>query len=378
MVKSSPEHSQGSLWELARIFLKLGATSFGGPAAHISMMEEEFVHRRQWVTRAEFLELLALTNLIPGPNSTELAIHIGHRRAGWSGLMVAGVCFILPAFLIVTLIAAFYAHYAKLPQMESFLTGVKAVVLAVILQASSRFLLSLLKVSSITGENLRETFRSLRAHSSVFLLLLVVISALLHSAGMAEIPLLLGGGILALPLLKTNTRLWNAGALFWVFFKVGSVLFGSGYVLLSFLKSELIEKRGWLTETQLMDAIAVGQFTPGPVFTTASFIGYLLQGPSGALIATVGIFLPAFVFVALSIPAYQWMKKSEPLKQFLQGVVAVSVGLLFSTLVQLGQDSLVTPLSWGIFLVSLVLLRQRLPSAALILAGGILTLLLQI
>ncbi|AHZ84344.1 putative chromate transport protein [Bdellovibrio bacteriovorus] len=378
MAKSNPESSQGSLRELAWIFLKLGATSFGGPAAHISLMEEEFVHRRQWVTRAEFLELLALTNLIPGPNSTELAIHLGHRRAGWSGLVVAGVCFILPAFLLVTLIAAFYVHFAKLPQMESFLTGVKAVVLAVILQASSRFLLSLLKVSSITSNNLRENLRSLRAPSTVFLLLLVVISALLHSAGMAEIPLLLAGGILALPLLKTNTRLWNAGALFWVFFKVGSVLFGSGYVLLSFLKTELIEKRGWLTETQLMDAIAVGQFTPGPVFTTASFIGYLLQGPSGALIATVGIFLPAFVFVALSIPAYQWMKKSEPLKQFLQGVVAVSVGLLFSTLVQLGRDALVTPLSWGLFLVSLVLLRRRLPSAALILAGGILTLLLQI
>lgn len=372
MAKSNSQNSQGSLWELAWIFLKLGATSFGGPAAHISLMEDEFVHRRQWVTRSDFLELLALSNLIPGPNSTELAIHIGYRRAGWKGLAVAGISFILPAFIIVTLIAAFYVHYAQLPQMESFLMGVKAVVLAVILQAASRFLLSLLKINSATAENLR----SLKSRSSLFLLLLVMISAFLHSAGMAEIPLLLAGGILALPLLKTNTRLWNAGALFWVFFKVGSVLFGSGYVLLSFLKTELIEKRGWLTETQLMDAIAVGQFTPGPVFTTASFVGYLLQGPSGALLATVGIFLPAFIFVALSIPAYQWMKNSETLKQFLQGVVAVSVGLLFSTLVQLGRDSLNSPLSWGIFLVSLVLLRRRLPSAVLILAGGILTLLL--
>ncbi len=372
MAKSSPEHSQGSLWELAWIFLKLGATSFGGPAAHISMMEEEFVHRRQWVSRPDFLELLALSNLIPGPNSTELAIHIGYRRGGWKGLGIAGICFILPAFFIVTLIAAFYVHYAKLPQMESFLTGVKAVVLAVILQAASRFLLSLFKIESFR----RESLHTLRSRSSLFTLLLVVISAFLHSAGMAEIPLLVAGGILALPLLKTNGRLWDAGGLFWVFFKVGSVLFGSGYILLSFLKTELIEKRSWLTETQLMDAIAVGQFTPGPVFATASFIGYLLQGPTGAVIATVGIFLPAFVFVALSIPAYRWMKNSEALKQFLQGVVAVSVGLLFSTLVQLGRDSLTTPLSWGIFLVSLVLLRRRLPSAALILAGGILTLLL--
>lgn len=361
MQKNNP---QSSLWELAWLFLRLGATSFGGPAAHISLMETEFVHRRQWVSRKDFLDLLALANLIPGPNSTELAIHLGYRRAGWPGLVVAGVCFILPAFLIVTAVAAFYAEYARLPHVEHFLTAVKAVILAIILQAGVRFFWSLLEPEKKDSPRLTP--------KRFFISLLFLISILAHMAGLSEIPLLFMGGLLAVVILNSQQRLWNLAPLFWVFFKVGSVLFGSGYVLLSFLKTELVVNRPWLTESQLMDAIAVGQFTPGPVFTTASFIGYILQGPWGALIATVGIFLPAFLFVALSIPLHARMKHSVTFNNFLTGVVTVSVGLLFSTFFSLTTTSLTGPLTWTLFLGAMILLHFKAPSALLILGAGLL------
>lgn len=348
------------------MFLRLGATSFGGPAAHISIMETELVQRRQWISRKDFLDLLALTNLIPGPNSTELAIHLGYRRAGWRGFIVAGVCFILPAFLIVTAVAAFYVEYARLPQVEHFLVGVKAVILAIILQAASRFYLTLIEARPSTP------LPRQIAPKHLFLTLLLLITIPLHKFGFAEVPLLFLGGLLGLLTLESSRKLWNLAPLFWIFFKIGSVLFGSGYVLLSFLKAELITNRAWLTEQQLLDAIAVGQFTPGPVFTTASFIGYLLHGPWGAAMATTGIFLPAFIFVALSIPLHRHMKDSISFNNFLTGVVATSLGLLFSTFLDLAASGLTSPTTWTFFLASLILLHFKTPSLALILGAGLL------
>lgn len=364
----------GSASELARLFLKLGATSFGGPAAHISMMEEEFVHRRQWLSREDFLKLLALANLIPGPNSTELAIHIGYRRDGWRGFWIAGVCFILPAFLIVLTLAYFYSLYAKLPETESFLLGAKAVILAIILQALGRFALNL-----FDKRTYRELlhFKDLKTRASLFMTSAVGLTVAMHQRGTSEIPLLFVGGALAWLILSPEKRLWNLAPLFWVFFKIGSVLFGSGYVLLSFLQTELLEKRGWITQTQLLDAVAVGQFTPGPVFTTATFIGYLVQGLWGSVVATLGIFLPAFGFVALSIVLHRRLESSDWLQRFLKGVVAVSVGLLISVFISLAAGSLTGFFSWTLFLLSLLLLARRLPSAALILGGGLLSLLVQ-
>ncbi|WP_374001795.1 chromate efflux transporter [Bdellovibrio bacteriovorus] len=362
----------GSATELARLFLKLGATSFGGPAAHISMMEEECVHRRQWISRDEFLKLLALANLIPGPNSTELAIHIGYRRAGWKGFWIAGACFILPAFFIVLTLAYFYSLYAKLPEIESFLLGAKAVILAIILQALGRFFLSLFDKKSY--QELFQ-FKSPLSTSHLFTGTAAGLTIGLHQRGVSEIPLLFAGGILAWVILHPEKRLWNLAPLFWVFFKIGSVLFGSGYVLLSFLQTELLEKRSWITQAQLLDAVAVGQFTPGPVFTTATFVGYLVQGPLGACAATLGIFLPAFLFVALSIILHRQLEGSAALQRFLQGVVAVSVGLLISVFISLATASLTGVVSWTLFLVSLLLLARRIPSAALIIGGGIVSLL---
>lgn len=362
----------GSATELARLFLKLGATSFGGPAAHISMMEEECVHRRQWISRDEFLNLLALANLIPGPNSTELAIHIGYRRAGWKGFWIAGACFILPAFFIVLTLAYFYSLYAKLPEIESFLLGAKAVILAIILQALGRFFLSLFDKKSY--QELFQ-FKSPLSTSHLFTGTAAGLTIGLHQRGVSEIPLLFAGGILAWVILHPEKRLWNLAPLFWVFFKIGSVLFGSGYVLLSFLQTELLEKRSWITQAQLLDAVAVGQFTPGPVFTTATFVGYLVQGPLGACAATLGIFLPAFLFVALSIVLHRRLEDSAALQRFLQGVVAVSVGLLISVFISLATTSLTGVMSWTLFLVSLFLLARRIPSAALIIGGGVVSLL---
>jgi chromate transporter len=299
----------GALLDLARLFLKLGTIGFGGPAAHIAMMEDEAVRRRGWLSRERFLDLLGATNLIPGPNSTEMAIHVGHERAGWRGLVVVGVCFIAPAFAIVLAGAWAYTRYGTLPAAEGLLRGVKPAIIAVVLQA-------------LWG--LGRTATRTRALAAVGLLSLAAAAAGVHElvviSGAGALLALVAwarsgsgrgraNGIPALPLGAAGLAATTAGlasfglkSLFLVFLKIGSVLFGSGYVLLAFLRADLVVRRGWLTESQLLDAIAVGQVTPGPVFTTATFVGYVLGGFRGAVVATVGIFLPAFVFVALSGP----------------------------------------------------------------------------
>lgn len=373
------------LLELAGLFLRLGTTAFGGPAAHIAMMEDEVVRRRQWLTHEEFLDLLGATNLIPGPNSTELAIHIGHRRAGWSGLVVAGCCFILPATLIVAVIAWAYVKFGSLPQAEGLLYGVKPVIIAVVVQA-------------LWG--LGRT-----AVKNTGLALVGLAAAGLNFFGVNELAVLFGSGILVAA--NRAMRLWRNGAsaprppllsvlpgipllsaagvagaaaasvpfslgsLFLFFAKVGSVLFGSGYVLLAFLRADLVERWHWLSEAQLLDAIAVGQFTPGPVFTTATFIGYVLGGKMGAVVATAGIFLPAFFFVAVSGPLVPRLRKSAVAGAFLDGVNVASLALMAVVTWQLSATTLVDWFTGLLALIAaLLLFRYRVNSAWLVLIGA--------
>jgi chromate transporter len=370
------------LGELAWLFLKLGTIAFGGPAAHLAMMEDEVVRRRQWLTREEFLDLLGATNLIPGPNSTEMAIHIGHRRAGWWGLLVAGSCFILPAMLMAMGCAWAYVSFGKLPQAEALLYGVKPVIIAVVLQALWGLAKSAIK-TKLLG------FAVVAAIGLGFLRVNEL--AILFAAGAAVAVIRavrqhrdnLPAIVLPLSLLKpffaaaaptvataTATAPFGLWPLFLFFLKVGSVLYGSGYVLLAFLRSGLVERFGWLTEAQLLDAVAVGQITPGPVFTTATFIGYVLGGTPAALIATIGIFLPAFFFVAVSGPLVPRLRRSPVAGAFLDGVNAASLALMAVVTIQLTRGALV---DWPAVLLALaaalLTFRYKLNSAWLV-AGG--------
>src|SRR6218665_594358 len=371
---------RGRLKELALLFLRLGATAFGGPAAHIAMMEDEVVRRRKWLTREEFLDLLGATNLIPGPNSTELAIHLGLLRAGWPGLLVAGACFILPAFFVVGAIAWGYVRFGSLPEAEALLYGVKPVIIAVVLQALWGLTRSAVKTRGLAVVGMvGVAFAILGIHELVILLLAGVAVALVRwgqrralgasapppSRGLLPVGTLLplGAATAAVP--------FSLHGLFLFFLKVGSVLFGSGYVLLAFLRADLVDRWGWLTEAQLLDAIAVGQVTPGPVFTTATFVGYVLGGPAGAVVATVGIFLPAFIFVALSGPLVPRLRRSWAAGAFLDGVNVASLCLMAVVTWQLGQAALVDVLTVGLAVVSAVLLiRYRVNSAWLVLGGA--------
>jgi chromate transporter len=356
-----------TLRELAGLFAKLGFTAFGGPAAHVAMMEDEVVRRRQWMTRERFLDLLGATNLIPGPNSTEMAIHIGHDQAGWRGLVVAGACFIMPAVAIVTAIAWVYVRFGALPQVAGVMYGIKPVIIAVVIQA-------------LWG----------LGKSAVKTPLLGVVGAIAVVAtfvGIDELIVLAGAGVMVasargvraasfvpIPLLGPSASaaasfgLWP---LLLFFLKVGSVLFGSGYVLLAFLRSDLVEHLHWLTESQLLDAVAVGQVTPGPVFTTATFIGYVLDGAPGAAVATIGIFLPAFVFVAVSGPLVPRLRRSKLAGAFLDGVNVASLALMVVVTVQLGRAALVDATTAIVAaLAAVVLIKFRPNSAWLVLAGA--------
>jgi len=378
---SQRDHST-SLWTLGLLFLRLGTTAFGGPAAHIAMMEDEVVRRRRWLTHDEFLDLLGATNLIPGPNSTELAIHIGHRQAGWPGLLVAGISFIVPAVLIVTAFAWAYVRYGSLPQVAGVLYGVKPVIIAVVLQALwslgrtaiKNKLLALVALAAVVL-----TF--LRVHELVVLFgagaivgLIRLIARQIRSGRnlMSASSVLLFLQASAAP--AAPFGLWP---LFLFFVKVGAVLYGSGYVLLAFIRADLVERWHWLTETQLLDAIAVGQVTPGPVFTTATFIGYVLGGTQGALVATLGIFLPAFFFVGLSGPLVPRIRKSPTAGAFLDGVNAAALALMLVVTYELGRAALVDLKTIMLAVISAVILfRFRVNSAWLVLGGAIIGLLL--
>ena len=355
------QRDRGRLAEVARVFLVLGATAFGGPAAHIAMMEAEVVRRRRWLTREELLDLLAAASLIPGPNSTELAIHLGFRRAGWAGLVVAGVCFIVPAAVIVGALAWGYVRWGTLPAAGWLLTGVKPVVVAVVAQALWGFA--------------RGVLRTPRAA------VVAAVALGLALLGAGELPLLAGAALAgwlgwwvgrahgAPAAVVDPAAFWP---LFGVFAKIGSVLFGSGYVLLAFLRTELVERRAWLTEAQLLDAVAAGQVTPGPVFTTATFVGYLVGGAGGALAATVGIFLPGFVFVAASGPLVPRIRRSPAAGAALDGVNAASLALMAAVSWQLARAALVDVPTVALALVALgVLARYQVNAAWLVLGGAL-------
>jgi len=313
------------LREIALLFLKLGTIGFGGPAAHIALMEAEVVRRRRWLSHEEFLDLVGATNLIPGPNSTEMAIHVGYRKGGVAGLIVAGVCFILPAAAIVTLIAWAYVQYGTVPELGVVLRSVKPVIIVVVIQA----MWSLGKAAIKTP----------------LLAAVAICSFVLSAAGFNELIVLLiagAGGAIASRLHRSTTSLSvELLPIFLFFLKVGSVLFGSGYVLLAFLRADLVERWHWLSAGQLLDAVTVGQVTPGPVFTTATFVGYVLAGFPGAVVATIGIFLPAFVFVALSGRLVPRIRKSPAAAAVLDGVNAGSLALMAVVTAQLTRSAIV-------------------------------------
>jgi chromate transporter len=370
-------HPKGSLSEVARLFLRMGFTAFGGPAAHIAMFHDEVVKRRKWITDQHFLDMLGATNLIPGPNSTEMSMHIGYVRAGWLGLIVGGMSFILPAAVIVGLLAWLYAEYGTTPAAGFLLYGIKPVVIAVILQAIWNL-----------GQKAFKTPLLLAVGIAVFVLYLL---------GINEILLLFGGALFVL--IVQNLERLRAGTttmlaffpgslllqrvvdqslvpisiseLFLTFLKIGSVLYGSGYVLLAFLRTDFVERLGWLTDQQLLDAVAIGQFTPGPVFTTATFIGYLTAGWAGAVVATIGIFLPGFIFVAISNPLIPRIRQSPLLSALLDGVNVAAIGLMAAVTVELAQSALVDPLTIVLAVAAAVLLvRYKVNSTWLIIGGA--------
>jgi chromate transporter len=369
---------QTSLGEIAGLFLKLGTVAFGGPAAHIAMMEDEVVRRRSWLSREAYLDYLGATNLIPGPNSTELAIHIGRAQAGWQGLLVAGTCFILPSALLTAGFGWAYVRYGSLPAAEGALYGVKPVVIAVVLQALWGLGRTALKTGALVVLAIAAVVAlSLGVHELAVLAGAGMIMAALRGAGTGRSSFTLTSGASPGTVLLAGTAAASAAPfglwpLFGVFAKIGAVLFGSGYVLLAFLRADLVERFGWLTERQLLDAVAVGQVTPGPVFTTATFIGYILGGGRGAVVATVGIFLPAFIFVALSGVALPALRRWPTTGAVLDGVNVASLALMGVVSWQLARSALVDPVAIGLAAVSGVLLFGfRVNSAGLVVAGAI-------
>ena len=401
--ESPPASLLTRLGELASLFVKLGTISFGGPAAHVALIQEEIVRKRQWVTQQQFLDMLGAANLIPGPTSTELAINVGFLRAGWAGLCVAGASFILPAALITGAFAWAYVRFGSLPQAGSVLAGIKSAVIAVIaiaiwrlgksavrdaglavlgVLALAAFFLGLNPIAILFGGGLIGTLvrrgASLRAAatlvSNVFSLRMLTSSgwkrlrlAPLRSTTLIAAVSVAAGTVAARP---TNGRI----ALF--FLKVGAVLYGGGYVLLAFLEQGLVQQHAWLTRQQLLDAVAIGQFTPGPVLSTATFIGYILGGAPGAAVATIGIFLPSFVYVALLAPVLFRLRKSPWIAAFLDSVNVCAVALMAGVTFQLASDALRGWISWAVALASLaILLRWKVSPAWVVLGGGIVGLL---
>ncbi len=371
--------AQVSLREVALVFLKLGTVAFGGPAAHIAMMEDELVTRRQWLTREQFLDRLGAANLIPGPSSTEMAIFIGYEKRGWRGLLVAGCTFILPAAIMVGAIASAYVRYGTLPQVNGVLYALKPVVIAVVIQAFWKLARSAVKTKWLAVVALiAAVLYAIHVHEILVLaiaaglagapVLYRVLTSRRRFPALLLTPMTLARASAVLAVTAVPFGLWR---LFLVFAKIGAVLFGSGYVLLAFLRADLVDRLHWLTERQLLDAVAVGQITPGPVFTTATFIGYIIGGIPGAVVATVGIFAPAFVFVSLSGLLIPRIRKSPIAGAMLDGVVVGSLALMGVVAWQLGRAAIVDVPTLVIGVVSTaLLLRFRLNSAWLIAAAG--------
>ncbi len=360
------------LLEVAKLFFKLGCIGFGGPASHIAMMEDEVVRKRKWISEAHFLDLMGATNLIPGPNSTEMTMHCGHERAGWKGLFVAGFCFIFPAVVITAFLAWLYQKYGQLPNVKPFIYGIKPAVIAIIVMAAYRL-----------GK---------KAFKSTTLISIGVLALIACLSGINEILVLFGCGLLGLLLYffkkKSNTLnaltpllIFNFVApttistlkIVLTFLKIGAILYGSGYVLFAFLDSELVAN-GWLTRQELIDAVAVGQFTPGPVLSTSTFIGWQINGLVGALAATIGIFLPSFLFVLVLNPLIPKMRKSKIVSALLDAVNAAAVALILAVCIEMGLETLVDFRTIIIAVVSLIVVFvfKKLNSAFIVLGGAFL------
>lgn len=371
---SPPAASAGELRGLARLFLALGIVGFGGPAAHIAMMRDEVVRRRGWLSDQEFLDLLGATNLIPGPNSTEMAMHVGSVRAGLAGLIVAGLCFIAPAAVLVGTLAALYVRYGTTPEASWVLYGIKPVIIAIVLQALWALGRSALRTPPLVA-----------IAGAAFGLYLVGVNELVLLAAAGVVGLLLlrgtilpGLALLALPV-AVGSATFHLLRMFLLFLKTGAVLYGSGYVLLAFLRGDFVARLGWLTDQQLLDAVAIGQFTPGPVLTTATFVGYLLAGIPGAALATIGIFLPGFIFVALSHPVIPRLRRSRTAGAVLDGVNAAALGLMAGVTLQLGRAALVDAWTALLAVAAVILLvRTKVNSVWLVGLGAAAGLLLRL
>ncbi len=368
----SKQEKNNQLKEVALLFLKLGTISFGGPAAHIAMMNDEVVKKRKWITEQHFLDLIGATNLIPGPNSTEMAIHIGKERAGWKGLIVAGLCFILPAVIITGIFAVLYKEYGQLPHVQPFIYGIKPAIIAVILAA----------IYPLARKSLK----------TLELGFIGAIALILCLIGFNEIIVMFGAGFFALALNAIRTNRFNSTnsifpfavlplhttefinistlGLFFTFLKIGAILYGSGYVLFAFLDTELVAK-GIISRQQLIDAIAVGQFTPGPVFSSVTFIGYQINYFTGAAIATLGIFLPSFIFVALLNPLIRKMRESKLFSAFLDAVNVASIAIIVAICYQLGKETIS---DWRTIIIAIaslaVVFGFKKTNSAMVVVGG--------
>jgi chromate transporter len=370
-----PRVKRGSLGEVAALFLKLGLTAFGGPAAHIAMMRQEVVQRRKWLSDQEFLDLFAAANLIPGPSSTELAIFLGYVRAGWPALILAGALFILPAMVIVLALAWAYVRFGYLPQGEWILYGIKPVIIAIIAQALwdlsksalHDWLLAALTIVVISWYFIGGNVILLLFGAGVF-------TALVRGLRHGRLsPLAVAIPPAALPGLVSSVAAgvpFSLPTLFLTFVKIGAVTYGSGYVLLAFLRSDFVVSLHWLTDKQLIDAIAVGQLTPGPLFTTATFIGYLTGGFPGAMLATLGIFLPSFIFVALVYPLIPRIRHSPAARGFLDGATAAALGLMAAVTWQLGRAAIVDLATAVVTILAFGLLLRFRTNSAWLVGGG--------
>ena len=380
------------LRELAREFTRLGLTSFGGPAAHIAIMQREFVERKAWLSRERFVDLLGLSSLLPGPSSTEVALGIGFERARWAGLLIAALGFILPASLIVLAIAMVYAQLGSLTWVNDLLYGMSPVVIALIAHAMVKLAPTACIDALTWGIGIVAFIVALIVLQPIAILLAAALVALAARRGPAVWERLRGGAALVLlPLGSSETVMLNAAAaaaglgligIFWSFLKMGLVVFGSGYVLVAFLGSELVAP-GYISQQELLDAIAIGQLTPGPVFTTATFLGYLIAGIPGAVVATVGIFLPAVVLVGLAHPFLPRIRANADLSAAIDGLNAAAVGLIGASAVLLARDALLVDGGLDLLAVALAvaafvaLLRGRVGPVPLLLAGAVVGLLVR-
>jgi chromate transporter len=364
-----------SVSELAKLFSKLGLIAFGGPAAHIAMMQDEVVNKRKWMSEQHFLDLVGATNLIPGPNSTEMAIHIGQERAGGKGLIVAGLCFILPAVVITGFFAWLYKRYGQLPQIQAFIYGIKPAIIAIILAAVYPLAKKSLKTVELGMIGLTALALSLFGFSEIFIMVGAGLFALILAAIRSKSNVTINGFFPAILLQVSNTTLLSVSNLhlFFIFLKIGAVLYGSGYVLFAFLDTELVAK-GILSRQQLIDAIAVGQFTPGPVFSAVTFIGYQVNDLPGAVVATIGVFLPSFIFVALLNPMVKKMRNSKLFSAFLDAVNIASVAMILAVCYKMGKETIT---DWRTILIAVLSIAltfgfRKINSALIVLGGSLL------